>query len=100
MSEEIINAMKKKGADKWLKENIPKYNPSLELKPVYYAEKKKYYPLIATDTYNNLQKIPGRSNAAKIQTLYYNVKEGKYHTAMRKDILSQLFPQHPYLKKK
>lgn len=99
LSEEIISTLKKKGAEKWLVENIPRYNPSLKLKPIYYSEKKRFYPSVTTSTYQELQKIPGRSNTIKIQTLYYNVREGKYHEEMRKDILSQLFPQHPYLKR-
>ena len=100
LPEEIILVLKKNTADVWLKKNIPKYNPALKPKPVLYIEKKKYQPQVSTKTYQDLQKIPGRSNAVKIQNLYYNVKEGEYHKKMRKDVLSQLFPHHSYLEKK
>lgn len=99
VNDEIINTLKSNGAEKWLHTHIPKYNPKIQLRPVKYTNKRLYRPQVEEDTYIALATIPGNSSTTRVQNLYYNIKEQERKTHNREEILRQLFPNHPYLKK-
>ena len=96
ISEEIIQTLEENKTEKWLLQNLPKYDPSLRPKPQKYQTKKLYRPRVSPKTYYDLQEIPGNSNTQKIVNLYYNIKRQEEKKENRKKVLKELFPNHPY----
>ncbi|MBO7210058.1 MAG: hypothetical protein J6V44_03475 [Methanobrevibacter sp.] len=96
---EIIETLEKEKTEKWLKENIPKYDRSIDIRPQKFQKKRTYRPRVSSETYFELQNIPGSSNTQKLVNLYYNVKRQNEKKENREKILGDLFPNHPYLKK-
>ena len=99
INNEIIETLNKEKTEKWLEENIPKYDRNIDIRPQKFQQKRLYRPRVSPEIYFELQQIPGNSNTQKIVNLYYNIKRQNDKKENREKILEELFPNHPYLKK-
>lgn len=97
---EIKQKLQKNTPEKWLKQNIPKYNPKIITPPIPNYEKTKYKPKITIKTLEQLTKIPGETHSTKITNLYFNIKAQQNKKEKIKQRLKKMFPHNKYVRTK
>ena len=86
---EAIQYLKDTDINTWIQIQAPKYQ-DLDIPPIP-NEKQLYVPTLTTETLDALNKIPGRTNSQKLNTLYWEYQERKRREKNRREIMEILF---------